>query len=226
MLFSKKSSACGISFSPKSFSLSAAHGSEPRPNSVHRSPVYWLPPSFLLSAGSQRRPSPRNRIMPLEGGLYQWAKFGFNDFTGFIVAWNLWLLLGLSLLMAGVGLVIATNLSYAICRWMRRGEISYPHSIGALIAALILVTIRGFESRKWVHNSGAILLLGTYAASVPPPFLARSRRQRPIRSDLILREVCRLLARETAGRRVRCTCRGAESRQSYAPICQDSDRES
>ena len=32
-----------------------------------------------------------NRTMPLEGGLYQWAKLGFNEFTGFIVAWNLWL---------------------------------------------------------------------------------------------------------------------------------------
>ena len=50
--------------------------------------------------------------MPLEGGLYQWAKLGFNEFTGFIVAWNLWLL-GISV-MAGTGLVIATNLSYAL----------------------------------------------------------------------------------------------------------------
>jgi hypothetical protein len=49
-----------------------------------------------------------NRIMPLEGGLYQWAKLGFNEFTGFIVAWNLWLP-GISV-MAGTGLVIATNL--------------------------------------------------------------------------------------------------------------------
>src|SRR5437016_10191725 len=33
-----------------------------------------------------------NRRMPLEGGLYQWAKLGFNEFVGFIVAWNIWLL--------------------------------------------------------------------------------------------------------------------------------------
>src|SRR5438128_926628 len=32
-----------------------------------------------------------NRI-PLEGGIYQWAKLGFNEFAGFMVAWNLWLL--------------------------------------------------------------------------------------------------------------------------------------
>ena len=32
-----------------------------------------------------------NRAMPLEGGVYQWAKLGFNDLIGFMVAWNLWL---------------------------------------------------------------------------------------------------------------------------------------
>src|SRR3979409_2518414 len=53
-----------------------------------------------------------NRLMPLEGGLYQWAKFGFNDFVGFMVAWNLWML-GITV-MALVGLVVTTNISYAI----------------------------------------------------------------------------------------------------------------
>jgi len=32
-----------------------------------------------------------NQLMPLEGGLYQWAKLGFNQTLGFLVAWNLWL---------------------------------------------------------------------------------------------------------------------------------------
>jgi len=32
-----------------------------------------------------------NRQMPLEGGLYQWAKLGISDLLGFMVAWNLWL---------------------------------------------------------------------------------------------------------------------------------------
>src|SRR6185503_20079025 len=32
-----------------------------------------------------------NRAMPLEGGLYQWAKLGFGELTGFLVAWKLWL---------------------------------------------------------------------------------------------------------------------------------------
>src|SRR5258707_3214649 len=31
-----------------------------------------------------------NRIMPLEGGLYIWARTAFADLGGFMTAWNLW----------------------------------------------------------------------------------------------------------------------------------------
>ena len=53
-----------------------------------------------------------NRMMPLEGGLYQWAKLGFNEFTGFMVAWNLWLFV--IVLTSLIGLQAATYLSYAL----------------------------------------------------------------------------------------------------------------
>ena len=111
--------------------------------------------------------------MPLEGGLYQWAKFGFNEFTGFIVAWNLWLL-GITV-MAGTGLVIATNFSYALgpaWSWLPQNRVSGRRLNGTLIAALILVAIRGLSLGKWVHNAGAILMLVTYGALIALPFLA------------------------------------------------------
>src|SRR5256712_13119175 len=28
-----------------------------------------------------------SRVMPLEGGIYQWATLAFNEFAGFMVAW-------------------------------------------------------------------------------------------------------------------------------------------
>src|SRR5205814_1410978 len=53
-----------------------------------------------------------SRLMPLEGGIYQWAKLAFNEFTGFIVAWNLWLL---SIMVIALGgMFITTNISYAL----------------------------------------------------------------------------------------------------------------
>ena len=30
-----------------------------------------------------------NRVLPLEGGIYQWAKLALGEFVGFMVAWNL-----------------------------------------------------------------------------------------------------------------------------------------
>ncbi len=142
--------------------------------------VYWLLAILLFYVPVAAVVIYLNRLMPLEGGLYQWAKFGFNEFTGFIVAWNLWLL-GI-VVMAGTGLVIATNLSYAIgpgAAWLPANRIFVSALNGALIALLILVTIRGLSLGKWVHNVGAILLLITYAALVALPFFGRATGKLP-----------------------------------------------
>ena len=53
-----------------------------------------------------------NRLLPLEGGLYQWAKLGFNGLTGFLVAWNLWLFAILN--TSEIGLQVTQYLVYII----------------------------------------------------------------------------------------------------------------
>src|SRR5947208_502403 len=53
-----------------------------------------------------------NRIMPLEGGLYQWAKLGFNEGLGFLVAWNLWLFAILN--TSEIGLQVTQYLRYIL----------------------------------------------------------------------------------------------------------------
>src|SRR5215210_9349000 len=53
-----------------------------------------------------------NRIMPLEGGLYQWAKLGFNEMLGFLVAWNLWLFAILN--TSEIGLQVTQYLQYVL----------------------------------------------------------------------------------------------------------------
>ena len=126
--------------------------------------VYWLLAILLFYLPIAGVIIYLNRIMPLEGGLYQWAKLGFNEFTGFMVAWNLWLL-GISV-MAGTGLVIATNVAYAIgptAAWLPASRVFVSVLNGVLFAALILVTIRGLSLGKWVHNTGALLLLSPMA---------------------------------------------------------------
>jgi glutamate:GABA antiporter len=142
--------------------------------------VYWLLAILLFYLPVAAVVIYLNQLMPLEGGLYQWAKFGFNEFTGFIVAWNLWLL-GI-VVMAGTGLVIATQLSYALgpgAAWMPGNRVFVSALNGALIGILIWVTIRGLGLGKWVHNIGAILLLAAYAALVALPFVARAAGKLP-----------------------------------------------
>ena len=40
--------------------------------------------------------------MPLEGGLYEWARLAFGDGVGFVVAWNLWLYAVIYMALAGL----------------------------------------------------------------------------------------------------------------------------
>ena len=115
-----------------------------------------------------------NRLAPLEGGLYQWAKLAFNDFVAFMVAWNLWVF-AISIL-AGIGLVVTTNISYAIgVSWMREHWQTITLVSVLLIIAMVLAATRGLGLGKWVHNAGGIMLLITFAALILLPFFGLVR---------------------------------------------------
>ena len=53
-----------------------------------------------------------NKRLPLEGGLYEWARVAFGDFIGFVVAWNLWLYV--VVYTASIGLVTTNYLAYVL----------------------------------------------------------------------------------------------------------------
>ncbi len=117
-----------------------------------------------------------NRLMPLEGGLYQWAKLAFNDFVAFMVAWNLWVF-AISIL-AGIGLVVTTNLSYAIgprAGWMKESTTTITVISSVLVIAMILAATRGLGLGKWVHNAGGLMLLITFAALILLPLFGLVR---------------------------------------------------
>jgi len=117
-----------------------------------------------------------NRLMPLEGGLYQWAKLGFNEFVGFIVAWNLWLL-SITVIALG-GMFVTTNLSYALgeaTAWMPESKWCVSLISCALVAGLGWTGIRGLSLGKWVHNIGAFAMLLVYGALIALPFVSLAR---------------------------------------------------
>ncbi len=66
--------------------------------------LFYIPSAIVVVHLSRR--------MPLEGGLYQWAKISrFGARTGFMVAWNLWIYA--AVLMSSIGVHAATAFAYA-----------------------------------------------------------------------------------------------------------------
>jgi amino acid transporter len=117
-----------------------------------------------------------NRLMPLEGGIYQWAKLGFSEFAGFMVAWNLWLL-SITVIALG-GMFVTTNISYAIgesAAWMPNNKWCVSFISCALVAGLGWTGVRGLSLGKWVHNIGAFAMLLVYGALIVLPFISLAR---------------------------------------------------
>jgi amino acid transporter len=117
-----------------------------------------------------------NKLMPLEGGLYQWAKLAFNDFVAFMVAWNLWVF-AISIL-AGIGLVVTTNVSYAIgpqAAWMKEHRWMITLVSCGLVFGMMAAATRGLAVGKWVHNAGGAMLILTFSALILLPFIGLAR---------------------------------------------------
>lgn len=117
-----------------------------------------------------------NRLMPYEGGLYQWSKLAFNDFVAFMVGWNLWVFA--ITILAGTGLVVTTNLSYAIgppAAWIRDSRTMIMLISFALVTAMVVAATRGLALGKWVHNVGGVVHMITFATLILLPLFALSR---------------------------------------------------
>jgi amino acid transporter len=117
-----------------------------------------------------------SRLMPLEGGIYQWAKFAFNEFAGFMVTWNLWLL---SIMVIALGgMFITTNISYALGEagaWMRNSPWCVSLISCALVGGLGWTAARGLSLGKQLHNIGGYAMLIAYGALIILPFVALAR---------------------------------------------------
>ena len=113
-----------------------------------------------------------NQLMPLEGGLYQWAKLGFNQTIGFMVAWNLWLYV--ILFASELGLTVATYLSYALgpsAAWMTTSAWFVSVASALAIALLAFVAFVGLSIGKWVQNGGGVFMITIFTVLILLPFL-------------------------------------------------------
>lgn len=134
--------------------------------------LFYLPQAAVVIDLTKR--------MPLEGGLYQWARLGLNELMGFMVAWNLWTYA--VVIIATIGLVVGTNLSYVVgpsARWLATNKIFLMSLNVGLLAALMAMAVRGLWLSKWLHNLGSISLMCAFAVLIALPFVHMARGTLP-----------------------------------------------
>jgi amino acid transporter len=120
--------------------------------------VLWLAAILLFFVPQALVVRYLNQLMPLEGGLYEWARLAFNDAIGFLVAWNLWLFV--VLLVAEYGFVLVTYFAFALgpgAAWMASSKWLTVLASAALVGGLVWVSALGLRVGKWVTNAGGAL---------------------------------------------------------------------
>jgi glutamate:GABA antiporter len=134
--------------------------------------VFWLVAVALFYLPSAAVAVWLTRAMPLEGGLYQWAKLGFNEFFGFLVAWNLWLFAILN--MTNIGLQFTQYLGYIfgprVATVMAQNWV-IALTMAIVTCALVAITIVGLHVGKWVHGAGGVLMLTIFVMIIAVPWL-------------------------------------------------------
>jgi amino acid transporter len=122
-----------------------------------------------------------NRRMPLEGGLYVWAREAFGDLGGFLTAWNIGVY-GIAV-TATILYAIPTELKYLIgprAAWLPENHWASFGVVALTIAAITAASFRGLEWGKWIHNVGGAAMMVVFAALIFLPTLALVKGQ-PVR---------------------------------------------
>ena len=134
--------------------------------------VLWLAAIVLFYLPSAAVVMYLNRLMPLEGGLYQWAKLGFNQTIGFLLAWNLWLYV--IVFLSEIGLQAATYLSYALgpsAAWMTTSSWFVALASAVILSLMMAAATIGLSVGKWVHNTGGVMMLVIFGVLLLLPVL-------------------------------------------------------
>jgi len=134
--------------------------------------VFWVLAIVLFYLPSAVVVMYLSRLIPLEGGLYQWAKLGFSETVGFMLAWNLWLYVIVH--TSEIGLECATYLSYALgpsAAWLTTSTWFVALASAVLMSLMIAASIIGLSVGKWVHNAGGVVMLIVFGALLVLPVI-------------------------------------------------------
>jgi amino acid transporter len=142
--------------------------------------VFWLAAIVLFYIPSAAVVVYLSRIMPLEGGLYQWAKLGFDGLIGFLVAWNLWLFAILN--TSEIGLQVTQYVVYVAgpsSEWLTGSKLFIAATSAVIMGGLTAVAVLGLGVGKWVSKAGGALMLATFGVLVLLPWLNAAKGSIP-----------------------------------------------
>ncbi|MGA2722178.1 MAG: APC family permease [Bryobacteraceae bacterium] len=112
-----------------------------------------------------------NRTHTMEGGLYEWTRLGFNEFAGFLVAWNMWL--NAVAILSYVGIQTVTMLVYVLgprAAWMAESKWAMGAATSLVLGGLIVIALIGLGLGKWIQDLGGAVLLIVFLALIALPF--------------------------------------------------------
>src|SRR5271154_2467019 len=141
--------------------------------------TFWLLAVVLFYIPSAIVVVHLSRKMPLEGGLYQWAKIGFSERTGFLVAWNLWVYA--MILTSEIGLAAATGFAYATgIPSIAESKWFIALASVAIIGGLALLSTVGLGAGKWLHGAGGLTMVVVLTAMIALPVVHWMRGEKPV----------------------------------------------
>jgi amino acid transporter len=112
-----------------------------------------------------------NREMPLEGGLYIWARTAFGDAGGFITAWNIW---AYAITVCAVILsAFPTEIAYLAgpsLAWLPENRLASWAVLAVILGALALSALRGLALGRWIHNISGAGMLTVFVILILTPF--------------------------------------------------------
>ena len=130
-----------------------------------------------------------NREMPLEGGLYVWARIAFGNFAGFLVAWNIWVY---SIATAALILYLfPTALGYMFgLAWLPENHlVSLAIPLG-ILAVIVVAAAGGLQAGKWLQIVGGVAMMTVFLGLILLPAFGLLHH-RPIHWDPIPLQVPR-----------------------------------
>lgn len=119
-----------------------------------------------------------NRLMPLEGGLYEWARRAFGDLGGFLTAWNI--LIYAIAVTAAILYAIPSEISYLIgpaAAWLPENRVVSLAIVTAAVAGVTVAAMLGLDVGKWVQNIGGTAMLAVFAVLILLPLWGLARHQ-------------------------------------------------